>query len=134
MANVCGKFDQPFDNDFGFIIRHVNQADRFGGVGALPMKPAVRALELDPFDGWSHLYFGNLLYALKCYAEALTHFRYAADFLPNNGCPYWCMGDTYHALDDIENADLHYHKAVEIDPDDRTAMQNLERWLAIKQG
>ena len=54
--------------------------------------------------------------------------------LPNNGCPYWCMGDTYHALDDIENADLHYHKAVEIDPDDPTAMQNLERWLAIKQG
>ena len=73
------------------------------------------------------------VYALKCYNDALAHFRYAADFLPENGCPQSCMGDTYHAMGDVENADLHYHKAVEIDPDP-TAIQNLERWLAIKQG
>ena len=94
----------------------------------------VRAVKLDPFDGWSHLYFGNLLYALRCYDDALTHFKYAADFLPENGCPHWCMGDTYHALGDLNNADSHYHKAVEIDPDDPTAIQNLNRWLAINQG
>ncbi|MDB2687126.1 tetratricopeptide repeat protein [Mariniblastus sp.] len=93
----------------------------------------VRALELDPLDGWSHLYFGNLLYALQCYDDALTHFKYAADFLPDVGCPHWCMGDAYHALGDMDNADLHFHKAVEIDPDDPGARQNLKKWIAITQ-
>ena len=57
----------------------------------------VRALKIDPHNGWSHLYFGNLCYGLRCYSEAITHFGYAAEFLPDVACPHWCLGDAYHA-------------------------------------
>lgn len=88
----------------------------------------VRALKLDPFDGWSHLFFGNLCYGLKCYPEAITHFKYAADFLPDAACPHWCLGDAYRAHGDFAHAQWHYEKAVEIDPTDHRARQKLEDW------
>lgn len=89
----------------------------------------VRALNIDPYDGWSHLYFGNLCYCLKCYDEATTHFEYAADFLPDVSCPHWCLGDVYRALGDFDLTQLHYRKSVEIDPSDLKAKQKLEDWL-----
>jgi tetratricopeptide (TPR) repeat protein len=94
----------------------------------------VRALKLDPYDGWSHLYFGNLLSGLRCYDDALKHFKYAADFLPDVACPQWCLGDAYRKQGDFDNADSHYRKAVEIDPDDTKAKQKLDEWLANKPG
>ncbi|WP_417380774.1 tetratricopeptide repeat protein [Gimesia sp.] len=88
-----------------------------------------RALKIDPYDGWSHLFFGNLCYGLKCYDEAITHFGYAAEFLPDVSCPHWCLGDAYRAHGDFTRADWHYHKSVEIDPGDPKARQKLEDWL-----
>ena len=90
----------------------------------------VRALKLDPYDGWSHLYFANLLSSLRCYEDALKHLHCAADFLPNVACPQWCLGDAYRKQEDLENADLHYRRAVEIDPPDAKAKQKLNDWLA----
>jgi tetratricopeptide (TPR) repeat protein len=93
----------------------------------------VRALKIDPYDGWSHLYFGNLCYGLRCYSEAITHFGYATDFLPNVAAPQWCLGDTYLALGDFPRAELHYRKAVEIDPTDLKAKEKLDDWLDEKR-
>lgn len=88
-----------------------------------------RALKIDPYNGWSHLFFGSLGMGLKCYEEAITHFSYAADFIPDSACPHWCLGDAYRAQGDFTRADLHYRKAVEIEPDNPTAHEKLEDWL-----
>lgn len=90
----------------------------------------VRALMLDPYNGWSHLNFGSLCYALKCYSEAIRHFQYAADFLPGVACPHWCLGDAYRARGDYPRAHWHYHKSVEMDTTDLKARQKLKDWLA----
>ena len=94
----------------------------------------VRALKLDPYDGWSHLYFGNMLSAFGCNDDALTHFNYAADFLPDAACPQWCLGDQFLKHDDSDNAGLHYKRAVEIDPDDAMARKKLDEWQANNPG
>ena len=94
----------------------------------------VRALKLDPYDGWSHLYWANLLAGLGCNDDALTHFHYAADFLPDVACPHWCLGDQYRKVDDFDNADFHFKRAVEIDPDDSMARKKLDEWQAENAG
>ncbi|WP_417387774.1 tetratricopeptide repeat protein [Gimesia sp.] len=94
----------------------------------------VRALKIDPFNGWTHLYFGSLGYGLKCYDEAIKHFEYAADFLPDSAYPQWYLGDTYRVKGNFARADFHYQKAVENDPADLKARQKLEDWLHAKQG
>lgn len=93
----------------------------------------VRALKIDPFNGWSHLYFGSLGYGLKCYDEAITSFKYAADFLPDSAYPQWYLGDAYRAIGDFARADFHYHKAVEIDSADLKAREKLDDWLNRKR-
>jgi len=90
----------------------------------------VRALKLDPYDGWSHLYFGNLLSALGCHESALVHFNYAADFLPDVACPQWCLAEQYRGAGDFDKADDHYRNAVSVDPEDATARGKLNEWLA----
>ena len=91
-------------------------------------KYIVRAVKLDPHDGWSHLYWANLLSTLGCDEHALTHLHFAAEFLPDVASPHWCLGDQYRKIDDFDNADLHFKRAVEIDPDDPIARKKLDEW------
>lgn len=90
----------------------------------------VRALKVDPYDGWSHLYFGNLLSAFKLYDEARTHFNYAAEFLSDVACPHWCLGDVCRKQGDLDRAEHHYRKGVEIDPADAKANEKLDELIA----
>jgi Tfp pilus assembly protein PilF len=39
-----------------------------------------------------------------------------------------CMADAYHCLGELDRADEHYHKAVEVNPDYGGAPANLKRW------
>ena len=94
----------------------------------------VRALKLDPYDGWSHLYWGTVLSAFRCNQDALIHFHYAADFMPEVACPHWCLGDQYRKLGDFDNADLHFNRAVEIDPDSAMARKKLDEWQSENVG
>ena len=91
-----------------------------------------RALEIDPFDGWTHLYFGNLCYALACYDEAETAFERAAELLPDVACPHWCLGDVYDKMGYWSRTEQSYRRAVEVDPGDAKSRQRLDEWLANK--
>lgn len=89
-----------------------------------------RALALDPDDGWTHLYFGNLTFVLSCYDQAENHFRRAAELLPDVACPYWCLADLYEAQGYWSRTEEYYRQAVDVDPTDATAQRKLEQWLA----
>ena len=91
-----------------------------------------RALAIDPDDGWTHLYMGNLCYAVACYDEAVAHFRQAMDLMPEIGCPHWCLADAYDKQGYWSRTEYHYRKAVELDPSDETAKRKLDKWLAEK--
>ncbi len=89
-----------------------------------------RALEIDPDDGWAHLYFGNLCYAVSCYDEAETHFKRAIELLPDVACPHWCLGDVYNKMGYWSRTEQAYRRAVEIDPNDAKSKERLAEWLS----
>ena len=89
-----------------------------------------RALAIDPDDGWTRLYIGNLCYVLSCYDEAATHFQRAIELLPGVACPHWCLADVYNKQGYWSRTEHHYRRAVETDPSDAKAKQKLETWLA----
>ncbi len=93
-----------------------------------------RALEIDPDDGWTHLYMGNLCYALSCYDDAETYFKQAIELLPDVACPHWCLGDVYDEMGYWSRTEQSYRRAVEIDPTDAKYKQKLNEWLANKPG
>ncbi|MEI8383683.1 MAG: hypothetical protein WCJ09_26450 [Planctomycetota bacterium] len=89
-----------------------------------------RALAVDPDDGWTHLFMGNLCYGLSCYDEAAAYFRNAIELLPEVACPHWCLADVYDKQGYWERTEHHYRRAVEVDPTDTKSKQKLEDWLA----
>jgi tetratricopeptide (TPR) repeat protein len=92
-----------------------------------------KALVIDPDDGWTHLYMGNLCYAISCYDEAETHFQRAIELLPGVACPHWCLADVYDKQGYWSRTEQQYRRAVETDPDDSQAKQKLEAWLADRR-
>jgi len=89
-----------------------------------------RALAIDPDDGWTHLYMGNLCYALSCYDEAEPHFQRAIELLPGVACPHWCLADVYDKQGYWSRTEQQYRCAAETDPTDAKSKQKLEAWLA----
>jgi tetratricopeptide (TPR) repeat protein len=92
-----------------------------------------KALAIDPTDGWTHLYMGNLCYGLSCYDEAASHFQRAIELLPGVACPHWCLADVYDKQGYWSRTEQQYRRAVETDPSDSKAKQKLESWLAERQ-
>lgn len=87
-----------------------------------------RALEIDPNDGWTHTFMGNLLYGLRQYRDAIAAFKRAIELMPTVACPYWCLADVYNAHGNFALAEVNYNRAVEIDPDNKIARQRLADW------
>lgn len=92
-----------------------------------------KALAIDPNDGWTHLYMGNLCYGLSCYDEAAWHFQTAIELLPGVACPHWCLADVYDKQGYWSRTEQQYRRAVETDPSDSKAKAKLESWLAQRQ-
>ena len=87
----------------------------------------MRALQLDPDDGWTHIYLGNLNYASKRYPDAFSCFSRGAELLPEVACPYWCLGDVYHAMGNDSLAAANYEKAITMEPECQEAQHGLEK-------
>ena len=89
-----------------------------------------RALIIDPRDPWSHLYLGNLHYALEAYGEALREFQLAADLAPELSTPYRCIGDALGRLGRDAEAGAMYGRACDVDPECLESRRSLAAWLA----
>lgn len=92
----------------------------------------LRALKIDPDDGWTHLYMGNLCYGVSCYDEAQTHFERAIELLPDVPCAHWCLGDLYREMGYWTRTEQSYRRAIEIAPTDTKSKQKLDEWLAYR--
>ena len=82
------------------------------------------------FNGLAHL-------QLKSYEEAASAFEYALMLsLSDEGLQedlYSLLGDTYHFLDDNRRSDQYYEKALEINPENATALNNYSYHLAVRK-
>ena len=76
----------------------------------------LKALAIDPDDGWTHAYMGNLCYALSCFDEAEIHFQRAIELLPGVACPHWCLAEVYETQGYWSRTEQQYRRAVETDP------------------
>ncbi len=87
-----------------------------------------RAIQIDPDDGWTHLYIGNLHYARQRYRHAIASFTRGSKLLPEEACPHWCLGDVHDAMGNFSLAGSCYRRAVKVDPDCKRAKRNLREW------
>jgi tetratricopeptide (TPR) repeat protein len=92
-----------------------------------------KALAIDPNDGWTHLFMGNLCFGLSCYDNAISHFQHAIELLPGVACPHWCLADVYDKQGYWSRTEKQYRRAVETNPGDSTSKQKLEAWLAERR-
>jgi tetratricopeptide (TPR) repeat protein len=92
-----------------------------------------KALAIDPNDGWTHCYMGNLCLVLSCHDEAVVHFERAIELLPGVACPHWCLADAYDKQGYFSRTERQYRRAVETDPTDELAKKKLETWLAERR-
>ncbi|MFN7139271.1 MAG: tetratricopeptide repeat protein [Limisphaerales bacterium] len=87
-----------------------------------------RSLELDPFDPWTHLYLGNWYFTMDQYREAVECFNCAARLMPQIAIAFVSLGHAYAALGFDALATQNYRHALDVDPDDKTAKRNWQRW------
>jgi tetratricopeptide (TPR) repeat protein len=80
-----------------------------------------RAIELTPFDGWAHIYLGNLLWRSEDFNSAEAAFRKAIEVWPDRSVPYWCLAYFLEQRAKNQEAQKLYQKALEIDPGDAEA-------------
>ncbi|HEY5915083.1 MAG TPA: tetratricopeptide repeat protein [Verrucomicrobiae bacterium] len=120
------------------IKAHPNNAELFQRLGNLYFKKGCvrkaktaydRSLDLNPADPWTHLFVGNWHYAAGEYREALEHFRYAAQYVPQIPAQFWALGDAYAALGIDGLATESYQHALELDPDDKMAKKKWRKWV-----
>lgn len=121
---------EPFNAE---LHQSLGKALRAAGDRDAARNAFEQATVLDPSDPWSHLYLGNLSYEEEDYSEALEIFTHAHELAPDLAMSLICMADACHSLGKLDLADQYYHRAVQVDPLDDIATQNLERWLSIKE-
>lgn len=82
------------------------------------------------FNGLAHL-------QLKNYQDAASSFEYALMLVVSDDelkeDLYSLLGDTYHFLDDNRRSDEYYEKAIALNPENATALNNYSYHLAVRK-
>ncbi len=91
------------------------------------------ALELDPFDAFTHFYLGNLAYAQREYVTAIEWFTRGIELCPDEAVGYWCLGDAHNKMGEDEKAGEYYERACQVDPEDEAARERFETWQHEQQ-
>jgi tetratricopeptide (TPR) repeat protein len=89
------------------------------------------SVELDPNDPWSHLYLGNALCSREQHSQGLAMFQRASELAPELSMTWVSIADAHTWMGDLERAGEYYLRAVETDPSDSIANDNLKRWLKV---
>lgn len=87
------------------------------------------SLQLDPCDGFTHLFLGNWYYRERQYEVALERFEYACELMPEFAVSYWCVADVYEALGSFETAREWHLRGLRAQPSCRSAKKNFRRFL-----
>lgn len=87
-----------------------------------------RALELDPCDPWTLLYFGNWHYWVDEDRKAVEYYKRAGQLLPSTAAPFWALGDAYAALGLDSLATESYQRALSVEPEDKWSKRKWLRW------
>jgi tetratricopeptide (TPR) repeat protein len=91
-----------------------------------------RAIELNPGFAQAHVNLGSATGKLGNYAEAEQQYRYAVALKPNP-TNLVCLGGSLGAQGRLDEEEVFYRRALEIDPSYVDAHQNLA-WLLLKRG
>ncbi|SDF92820.1 tetratricopeptide repeat protein [Paraburkholderia phenazinium] len=91
-----------------------------------------RAIELRPGFANAHVNLGSAIGKLGNYAEAEQQYRYAVALKPNP-TNLVCLGGSLGAQGRLDEEEVFYRRALEIDPGYVDAHQNLA-WLLLKRG
>jgi cytochrome c-type biogenesis protein CcmH/NrfG len=94
----------------------------------------MQSLRLNPADPWTCLKFGTLLTICddKKYAREL--FDHAIRLDPELAAAHWCSGNLYRKQGEFELAARAYERAVEVDPANEQARENLGEWRSFIAG
>lgn len=97
---------------------------------------ATKALELFPTQGSFYYFQGVAALQLKKPQAAIDAFEKGKDLVVDNkslrGQFYSNLGDAYHQLEDFENSDKYFEKALEIDPNDMLVLNNWSYYLSLR--
>lgn len=85
------------------------------------------SLQLDPCDGFTHLYLGNW------YARGSWRPPWSDSSTPANSCPTFqrrsgCMADVFERQNRFEEAEALHRKAMAVDPNDKQARQEYRKY------
>ncbi len=88
------------------------------------------SLELDPCDGYTHLYLGDWFYGRKQYEAALERFEYAAERMPDEPFCLSCIADVFERQNRLQEAEELHKMAIELDPAGEDAKRRYLKYLA----
>jgi tetratricopeptide (TPR) repeat protein len=95
----------------------LKQANKLKRAGRLDEAIALyhQAIEKQPNFHWYHHELGETFAKLERYGDAIACFQKAIDVYPN-ACAYYRMANNYTKLGKIEDANLVYYRAIELNP------------------
>lgn len=119
------------DPEYGIAHREFGKLLNRQGVAdcAAAEKHLRRAVELMPNDPWALLFLGNCLYTQGRRLHALAVFKQAARVFPGEPTPLWCAADIHHSLGNLPLAIEFNQRALELDPEDPSALANMGRCM-----
>jgi len=89
------------------------------------IKMYIRAIQIDPLNGYIYNNLGNAFKTIGKYNEALRVYAKGLKIHPNDANTYNNLAMVYEKLNDLEKAILAYKKAISIDPKFSKAINNL---------
>lgn len=93
---------------------NIGDCYRMAGDYEQSIDPYEFALAIDPEDIWTNMHLADIYYDLGRYQESIDTLKEALLHGVETSILHTAMGDAYYALQDIQTAETHYRKAVDM--------------------
>ena len=104
-----------------------------GGANAEAGESLAQAIALDPTSFDAYFFLGRVEYAMKDFADAVSHLRAAVKINPSHAEGRFFLGTALEAAGDSDAALIEYQKLIDIDPQSAIGQVGLGA-LLVKQG